>query len=484
MIAVLSNGGSIRSCNGPYRDMNWLGLIAIVLLVAAVLIFVVLWMRKGTTPVNPKQFYLDYNDVGQPLVTVFNGQLVKPAINPNDLAFMYTDSVQVSNGDVIQLTDTNTGVVLESRALTFNNATGVGDWSLLFNLRQQLYSQGYLNSLYTLSLVRNGTALISRVLGSNIVQIDWFRSDVRLQYPALLDAPLVVLGDLLFVAQVEPNGDRLLDYLYYCMDDRNNTFILHEASPLQDGPQVATLDELRQLYVRKFVGLTNYEVEEITYWEPVPPSPPSGGPVIVDTAAVYPPKIPEALPPPTDSNVLDLSSAEIANGDVVQIVRNGVPYYRVNAVNLDNVSNEQLSNDYKFLFSGLYSLIDSNFLRTGDFAIQVLREGSVSSSFIIPRNVSGVKAYADKRAPTSAISTSYIISDVAAITPRPTSGASKPTELWWCVDGNGSLFTNGRFTGVFKDISAYYAQQYPDVTNIVVNVCNYIDPTVFETIST
>lgn len=465
--------------------MNWLSILLIAVFVVVLIIVLWVWMQSKNQPVpSGAVFTLDYSNVAPPLAGVFDGALVKPEINPNDLAIMYTDSFQVSDGDVVQLEETNTGVVVQSKLITFNNTTGVGDWSLLFNLRQQLSTDGFLNSLYTLSLVRNGSRLVSRVLSSNIVEIEWFRNDVRTLYPVLLQGPLVFLGDLLFVAMIRANGDRILEYLYYCTDDRNSMFTIHEASPNMDGPKTATLTALRQRFANKFVGLTNYEVEEITYWEPNPPTPPPS-PIVIDTSKTYPATF-RGVPPASDPYILDMSTAlpTVKEGNTVQISRNGVVYYQVKNVKLEDVSNTELSNDYKFLFSGLYSLIDSNYLRTGDFLLQILTStGEPAQSRLIPTNVTGIKLLPDKRLPTTAISESLIISDVAKITPRPNTGSNYDEEIWWCVDGNQKLLTNGTFTGTYKDIFAYYQAKYPDLNSILVYMCSYISPDVFFSIS-
>jgi len=471
--------------------MNWIGLIVIIIVVIALIILLVAWMRKNNPnppPPSGSVFYLNYNDVVPPLVGVFNGQLVKPEINPNDMLRMYTNAYQVAQGDILQLEETNSGIVIQSKTIEFNTTTGVGDWSLLFNLREQLAADGFMNSSYTLALVRNGTRIISKVLGANIVEIEWFSSDVRNLYPNLKNAPLVFLGDLLFVATVQPNGDRILEYLYYCSDDRNATFTIHEASPKTDAFQTATLTTLKERYSRHFVGLTNYEVEEITYWEPQPPTPPTT-PIVIDSSKPYPATY-KGIPPATDVNILDMSTdtVTVQNGDTVQISRGGVIYYQLKNVQLDNLSPTELSNDYKWLFSGLYSLIEQNYLRTGDFTIQIVKDTGVALSRLIPANVTGVKMFPDKRIPTTGISNSAIISDVAQIQPYDNTTAAFyktfPTDLWWCVDGTMQTYSNGSFTGILKDIVSYYKQQDSTVQGIKVKLCDYIDPTIFMEIST
>lgn len=464
--------------------MTWLLLLIFVLVVVAIVVMFVVYLKPGTGT-TPTTFSLDYGNVAAPLAGVFDGTLVKPAINPVDLLVMYTDDVQVSDGDVLQLRNAN-GAVVQEKRLSFNNVTGVGDWSLLFNLREELYTAGLMANGYTLALVRNGSTILSQPLSPNIVEIEWFSSDVRLMYPGLIQGPLILLGDLLFVADVNPNGDRILRYLFYCSDDRTNTFTLHDASPMKDTISPVTYAEIRDTFRRKFIGLTNYQVDEITYWEPMPPMPPTS-PIVINTSAPYPATF-NGVPVANNPGLLDLSkgSTVVQNGSTVQISRSGVVYYQVRNVQLDNVSTEELSPDYKYLLSGLYSLIETEFLRTGDFVLQIVAPDStlVQASAVIPKNVSGIKMFDDQRLTTPALGNSFVTSDVAKVTPRPETGPNYATDVWWCANGQAKTFTNGSFVGVLKDVFAYYQQQYPNLNSIKVELCNSIDPTVYTTIST
>jgi hypothetical protein len=524
-----------------------IAILVIAIIAAAVYFAWKKWGNKnggGTT--DPTVFTLDYSIVGPPNASIINGHAVKPEIDPSDIGVFYNSMFTVQDGDVIRL-ETRDGTEIAQKTLSLNPYYGHGDWSFLENLSYTLKVDGYMMGEYQISIYRNGQRMISRVLSSNLQYFEFFQSDYRTRLPQTADIPLV-LGDFILVADPTTKVLTYLYYCIRDVDgglfrlhpvspnkDGDNTMTLQSILNRFSGMLIGlTNSEFQEIYLYSnpipsatpSVPTTPTTPTDPTTpttptdpttdpttdpskdpstptdpsKDPSTPTDPSKDPAtptdpsktdptptttVINSADVY--KYPGNVanyPGASDSTVLDLKSANLRDGDTVQVASpDGQTIYRLNGVSISNSSADtDLTNDEKYLISGIYALIKNTPALSGG-TITVLRNNDTVLSQTIPANLTGVKFFEDPRYSETNLQNSVVPGDLISATPQPASGPSN-AYVAYATDTAGNYSNGSDFNGTAADFSAYVLNKEPTATSIEMVYSNSYSSTPIKTSST
>lgn len=455
---------------------GWAFLVVVLVLLA--LAFYAVWQRwlSGHTPKpSTSPFVLNYGSIDQPDVA-FDGSDPVPVYVPSaDVVDMYTDTYTVSDGDTIVLLDSKGRVVQEkSLALDFVSQPS-GDWSLLVNLQHQLEVDGLLTGDYELALWRKGKTMISVRLTPNVKQIRFWAVDPRKQLPDQVYKPFFV-GDLLFVADPQT---KIVDHIFYCVrDDEGGVFKVHDLSPLKD-ISILPFVLMNSMLPGKFVALTDANWQEIrsfsTYKNQVE---------IVNTSVGYERPL-EKFPGPNDPTVLDMipSETKLLSGDTINVWSYlSSIYYSVANVKLEASSSNELSDDVKFLTSGVQSLIQTNNLY--GWTLEIVRANVVVLSKTIPSNVTGVRFFVDPRLTLVQFQDSVIVGDIVRAQITTPGVPEDRIEFFWAVNAPMKLYTNGgTFLGTYQDLVAFVRAEIPSPSKVQFSFSNCYSSTPFKVLT-
>lgn len=452
-------------------QINLITLMVIIVLVVVGIYFLWRAWKKGTPTPSYSPFTLDYGSIGEPGVS-FEGYTPVPTyIPPENIAQLYTDTFTVSDGDTLILQD-GTGLVYQRKVLELDFLSrATGDWSLLVNLLHQLQMDNLMTGDYWLTIERAGKIQITIQLKPNLEELDFFPTDPRLNLPAELYRPFFV-GDLLFIA--DPLT-KVAEYIFYCINDQNGgIFKLHEHSP-QKNIDTLPFVMINSLFPGKFVGVTNAQWEEIRSFTTF-----KNQPEVINTSVGYEAYF-DTYPGPMDPTVLNMipNETKLTSGDTINIWSYASStYFTIPNVKLESESSTELSDDTKYLISGVYSLIKNKNLY--EWTIEIVRNGIIVLSKIIPTNVTGVKFFNDPRLTLMQYQDSVVIGDIIKTETTPAS----TVQYFWAINAPMKLYTNGKeFMGTYEQLVEYFKTLVPKPTQVKFTFSNQYSSEAFKTVT-
>lgn len=449
--------------------LSMLGLVVIIIGIAVAGYYLYQAYKAGKLPIKPTQVGISYDSVEPPMIIVgSSGAPEEIPISENEILYMFNNSYMVATGDVLKIVYKNDEVIGE-KTLSFDQFSGIGDWSLLQNLLSQMKDDNQMDGNFSIALYRNGNIMIQKQVTSNIKQVKFFDTDYRISLPASVKKPFI-LDDVIWIA--DPNT-MIAEYIYYCIIDIDNgIFQRHDASPKVDMPSRLSFQQLLNTFPGKFLGIANAYGEEIYSMTTF-----KNQNEAINTGIGYPIAI-ETFPGENDGTVLQMipTDTQISNGDVIEIWSySSASYFTIGPINLTinatNPENQELSDDAKYLISGVYALIKSRNLE--GYTMDIKREGVVILSKTIPENVTGIKFFDDPRMSTPNLQNSLVLGDNLKVV-ATANGQDLEPKYYWCNNIAMKSFTNveGSFNGTIDEIAQQIQLDTPGLEKITFTYSN------------